>query len=58
MQLKSDNKLITLQGTVFGNSLVVDSKYVYKLKGDKLFSGKKGWFSVKNGIVYRFLPKQ
>lgn len=54
-KLTSQSKLITLKGTVVGNSLVTGISTQYLLKGDKLYHGKKGYFLVCDGIVYNYL---
>ncbi len=50
------NRLRCLKGRVLGDWLVTGLSNRYKLKGDKIYNGKEGFFLVRNGFVYRFLP--
>ena len=45
-----------LKGRVCGNWLVTGPHKQYKLKGNKMYNNKEGFFLVKNGVVYNFVP--
>lgn len=51
------NKLreVTYAGKVIGANLIVSANTFIRLKTD-MYNGKEGFFSVKNGLVYRFVP--
>lgn len=45
-----------LVGKVCGDWLVTGPHKRYKLKGDKMYNNKEGFFLVKDGVVYSFIP--
>lgn len=51
-----DFGLRCLKGKVCGDWLVTGPYRRYKLKGDKMYNNKEGFFLVKNGVVYNFVP--
>lgn len=50
------DRLRCLRGKVLGDWLVTNRSKQYKLKGHKLYHNKEGFFLVRNGYVYRFIP--
>ena len=51
-----DFGLRVLKGKVFGDWLVTGPQRRYKLQGHNLWHNKEGFFLVRNGIVYNFVP--
>jgi len=45
-----------LKGKVYGDWLVTGPHKQYHLKGNKMYNNKEGFFLVKDGIVYCFVP--
>jgi hypothetical protein len=45
-----------LKGKVCGDWLITGPYRRYKLKGDNMYNNKEGFFLVKDGIVYSFVP--
>lgn len=51
-----DIGLRCLRGKVYGNWLVTGPHRRLKLKGHNMYNKKEGFFLVKDGVVYKYVP--
>lgn len=56
-RLTSQDKLFTLRGTVWGNQIVSGLSHTYEINTN-FYHKKRGFFMVKDGVVYRFIPSE
>lgn len=52
----ADRLCKVVKGKVLGNRLIIGTSTFITLKGNNMYNGKYGYFLVKDGIVYKFIP--
>lgn len=54
----ADRLCKVVKGKVLGNRLIIGTSTFITLKGNNMYNGKYGYFLVKDGIVYKFIPSE